>query len=247
MLCSLRELDGLLRDSEVGPEIAAFLIAEPPAASAGPRDERWAGLAANLARSSVFGFARVSNPGEADLRAAVAVGNHHATRVVVRGESVTAQQVRPDAPWPALVGCLPEGEPAGGCEVTVPTRVLTDARAEADKRKDRQVDWLAYELKRRQVPPEDAQAVGDLMQRADGMTARLSVGLRVAAGAVRSGSFEIEVHHAPTGRAALIPESPDDTFTVVAPAGAYLIGRTLQEYVERLWMNTSERTQPLPR
>ncbi|PKW19210.1 ESX secretion-associated protein EspG [Saccharopolyspora spinosa] len=247
MLCSLREFDGLLRDSEVGPEIAAFLIAEPQAASAGPRGERWAELAANLARASVFGFAQVSNPGEADLRAVVAVGNHHAARVLVRGESVTTQQVRPDAPWPALVGCLPDREPAGGCEVTVPTRVLAEARAEAAKREDRQVDWLAYELKRRQVPPEDAQAVGDLMRRADGMTAKLSVGLRVAAGAVRSGPFEIEVHHAPTGRAALIPESPDDTFTVVAPAGAYLLGRTLQEYVESLWVNTSDHTQPLPR
>ncbi len=125
----------------------------------------------------------------------------------------------------------------------MPTWVL----AEAAKREDRQVDWLAYELKRRQVRPADAQAVGDLMRRADGMTARLSVGLRVAAGVVPSGPSEIEVHHAPTGRAALIPEAPDDTFTVVAPAGAYLLGRTLQEYVESLWANTSERTQPRPR
>ncbi|MFI0465937.1 MULTISPECIES: ESX secretion-associated protein EspG [Saccharopolyspora] len=246
MRCSLREFGGLLRDHAVGPEVEAFLIARPQTADE-PPDGPWGELAANLVRASVFGFAQVNVPGEAELRAVVAVGNGHAARVLVQDGSVTAKKVRPDAPWPALVGCLPDREPAEGCEVTVPTRVLAEARADAEQRGDRQVDWLAYELKRRRVPPEDAQAIGDLLRRADGMTAHLTVGLRVASGAVRSGPFGIEVHHAPSGRAAVIPESPDDTFTVVAPAGAYLLGKTLQEYVEDLWEGTSERTQPLPR
>jgi hypothetical protein len=246
MRCSLREFDALLRGGEVGPEIAAFLVEEPQEAAGAPQDEQAAELVANLARASVFGFAQVTSPGEAELRAVVAVGSGHAARVRVQGESVTAERVRPDAPWPALVGCLPDREPAEGCEVTVPTAELADARAEAERREDTQVDWLAYELKRRRVQPEDAQAVGDLLRRTDGMTARLTVGLRVASGAVRTGPFAIEVHHAPSGRVAVIPESPDDTFTVVAPAGAYLLGKTLQEYVEHLWTGTSERTQPLP-
>ncbi|MEV6226555.1 ESX secretion-associated protein EspG [Saccharopolyspora shandongensis] len=246
MRCSLREFGGLLREHAVGPEVAAFLIARPQTAD-GPPGGPWDELAANLARASVFGFAQVDVPGEAERRAVVAVGNGHAVRVLVQDGSVTAKEVRPDAPWPALVGCLPDREPAEGCEVTVPTRVLAEARADAEQRGDRQVDWLAYELKRRRVPPEDAQAIGDLLRRADGMTAHLTVGLRVLSGAVRNGPFGIEVHHAPSGRSAVIPESPDDTFTVVAPAGAYLLGRTLQQYVEDLWAGTGERTQPLPR
>ncbi|MBB5155877.1 ESX secretion-associated protein EspG [Saccharopolyspora phatthalungensis] len=247
MRCSLREFDGLLRDCEVGPEIAEFLVAEPRATADRPPEERWTELAANLARASVFGFAQVSSPGEAELRVVVAVGSGHAARVLVHGESVVVKQVRPDAPWPALVGCLPDREPADGCEVTVPTRVLADARTSAQQRGDQQVDWLAYELKRRRVPPEDAQAVGELLRRADGMTAQLTVGLRVASGAVRRGPFAIEVLHASSGRVAVIPESPDDTFAVVAPAGAYLLSKTLQEYVEHLWTGLSERTRPLPR
>jgi ESAT-6 protein secretion system EspG family protein len=247
MQCSLREFDALLRGGDVVPEIAAFLVEEPQEDADAPRDEQATELVANLARASVFGFARVSSPGEAaGLRAVVAVGSGHAARVRVQGESVTAERVRPDAPWPALVGCLPDREPAEGCEVTVPTAELAEARAEAERREDRQVDWLAYELKRRRVQPEDARAVGELLQRGDGMTAWLTVGLRAPSGAVRTGPFAVEVHHAPSGRVAVIPEFPDDTFTVVAPAGAYLLGKTLQEYVEHLWTGTSERTQPLP-
>ncbi|MGP4019877.1 ESX secretion-associated protein EspG [Saccharopolyspora sp. 5N708] len=247
MRCSLQEFDGLLRDREVGAELAAFLVPAPRADADRPPGEQWTKLATTLERASVFGFAQVNDSDETELRAVVAVGSGQAARVRVRGESVTAEQVRPDAPWPALVGCLPDREPADGCEVTVPTEVLAEARAAAEQRADQQVDWLAYELKRRRVPPEDAQAVGDLMRRADGMTARLTVGLREAAGAVRTGAFAIEVRHAPSGRVAVIPESPDDTFTVVAPADAYLLGKALQEYVEGLWTGVSERTQPLPR
>ncbi|MCI2419958.1 ESX secretion-associated protein EspG [Saccharopolyspora sp. K220] len=247
MRCSLREFDGLLRDRAVGAELTSFLITAPQADAAGPPDEQWADLVTTLARASVFGFAQVNDTDEAELRAVVAVGSGQAARMLVRGESVTAERVRPDAPWPALVGCLPDREPADGCEVTVPTELLSEARAEAEQRADQQVDWLAYELKRRRVPPEDAQAVSDLLRRADGMTARLTVGLREAAGAMRTGAFAIEVHHAPSGRVAVIPESPDDTFTMVAPASAYLLGKALQEYVEDLWTGLSERTQPLPR
>ncbi|GAA0521422.1 hypothetical protein GCM10011581_12000 [Saccharopolyspora subtropica] len=238
------EFGGLLRDQAVAPEIGAFLLGGTDAGRA-PRDSRWDELADGLRRASVFGFVEVT--GGPERRAVVAVGNRHAARMVVADGTVTAKEIRPDAPWPALVGVLPDMAAAEGCEVTVPTRVLAEARAEATRRTEQRVDWLAYELKLRQVPPDDARAISDLMRRADGMAARFTVGLRAASGALRIGPLAVEVHHAPTGRVAVIPESPDDTYCMVAPADAYLLGRTLQGFVEDLWTTTSEQTQPLPR
>ncbi|GAB3682086.1 ESX secretion-associated protein EspG [Saccharopolyspora tripterygii] len=223
-----RELSALLVD--VVPEVAEFLGVAP---APGDLPEQERDVARVLSRASVFGMAEVRAADESELRAVVAVGDGGGIRVRVRGDEVTADVVRPDAPWPALVGCLPKSEPAGGCEVTVPTRELAEARAESAER-DQAADWLAYELKQRQVPTDDARAVADLLVRADDTEAWLRVAYRDEHGGFQRWRHGIEVRHSPTGRSAVIPESPDDTFTMVAPADAYLLGKTLQEYLEDL-------------
>ncbi len=228
MQCGLRELAALL--SDVADEVAEFLGVAP---EPGEVSDQWREVASTLSRASVFGLAEVRVPDDFELRAVVAVGDGGGVRVRVRGEDVTAEVVRPDAPWPALVACLPKREPAEGCEVTVPTRELAEARAEAAER-DQAADWLAYELKQREVPTDDARAVADLLARADDTEARLSVAYRGGGGAFQRWRHGIEIRHSPTGRSAVIPESPDDTFTMVAPADTYLLGKTLQEYLEDL-------------
>ncbi|MEB3367782.1 ESX secretion-associated protein EspG [Saccharopolyspora mangrovi] len=233
MQFGLREFGALL-DGAV-PEVAEFLGVAP---EPGEVPEHGRDVARTLSRASVFGLAEVRAPGEPELRAVVAVGDGGGVRVRVRGEEVGTDVVRPDAPWPALVACLPKLEPAEGCEVTVPTRELAEARAESADR-DQAADWLAYELKQRQVPTDDARAVADLLARDDDTEARLAVAYRAESGEFQRWRHEIEVRHSPTGRSAVIPESPDDTFTVVAPADTYLLGKTLQEYLEHL-TQTSE-------
>jgi len=228
MRCSLDEFRALLGEAEVASELTAFLGADPVAGA--PPEGGWIEALRALRHATVLGFVEVG--GSAPLRGLVAIGDGSGIRVRVRGEEVTTEVMRTDAPWPALVGCLPEREPAEGCEVTVPTAELAEARAEVDSR-DRETDWLAYELKRRLVPPDDARAAADLLTRADDFDARLSVGWRPD-GALHRWAQGIDVHHAATGRAAVIPESPDGTFTLVTPADTYLLATTLQEHLEHL-------------
>lgn len=232
MQCGLREFGALLNG--VATEVAEFLGAAP---EPGDVPEQGPEVSRTLSRASVFGLAEVRVPDEPELRAVVAVGDGGGIRVQVRGEEVTTEVVRPDAPWPALVACLPKREPAEGCEVTVPTRELAEARAESADR-DQAADWLAYELKQREVPIDDARAVADLLARADGTEAWLAVAYRAGSGEFQRWRHTIEIRHSPTGRSAVIPESPDDTFTMVAPADAYLLGKTLQEYLEDLTQAT---------
>ncbi|WP_158628611.1 ESX secretion-associated protein EspG [Saccharopolyspora rhizosphaerae] len=228
MRCELGELAVVLQS---GPTEVAEHLGVAPEPGDVPEPVRDA--ARTLSRASVFGLAEVRVPDEPDLRAVVAVGEGGGVRVRVRGAEVEVEVVRPDAPWPALVGCLPKLDPAAGCEVTVPTRELAEARAESAER-DQAADWLAYELKQREVPTDDARAVADLLACADGTAARLAVAYRNGTGEFLRWRHEVEVHHSPTGRSAVIPESPDDTFTLVAPADTYLLGKTLQEYLEDL-------------
>ncbi|GAA4857290.1 ESX secretion-associated protein EspG [Saccharopolyspora rosea] len=240
MRCSLAELNALLRDRSADPQVTEFLIGSAPGSAAVPGGARWEAVADTVASASVFGFACVDD-GWDEMRGLVAVGRGHAVRVQVRDDSVSVEQVRPDAPWPALVGCLPDVEPAHGCEVTVPTDVLSEALEAAGWQPD--VERIALELRRRLVPSEDAQAVGELLHRADGVSARIEVALR-GAGHLLVAPSAIDVQHCATGRVAIVPESPDDTFTLVTPASAYFLGRSLQKYVEDLWAATNERTQP---
>lgn len=228
MRCSLDEFRALLVEADVAPELTEFLGADP-VAGAQPEGD-WTETLRVLRYPSVLGFAEVDGP--EPLRGLVVVGEGSGVRVRVRGGEVTVDVMRPDAPWPALVGCLPEREPAEGCEVTVPTAELAEATAAADAR-DRSTDWLAYELKRRLVPPDDARAVADLLSRTDEVTARLAVAWYLD-GALHRAPHGVDVHHAATGRAAVIPESPDDTFTLVTPADTYLLAKTLQEHLEHL-------------
>ncbi|MDI2032828.1 ESX secretion-associated protein EspG [Saccharopolyspora sp. TS4A08] len=226
MRVALRSFAALVDDDEVAEFLGvAGLSGEPP--------EHGEEVARSLARASVFGLAEVKVPGETELRALVAVGDGGGVRVRVLGEEVTTEVVRPDAPWPALVACLPKREPSEGCEVTVPTRELAEARADATDR-DEGADWLAYELTQREVPADDARAVADLLARGDDTEARLAVAYRDEDGGFHRWRHEIEIRHSPTGRSAVIPESPDDTFTMIAPADTYLLGKTLQEYLEDL-------------
>ncbi|WP_433869497.1 ESX secretion-associated protein EspG [Saccharopolyspora sp. CA-218241] len=237
MRCDAPGFRALLRERPVGADVTGFLLDDPmPGAGAAPGGARWRRVLAVLAEAAVFGFLR-----SADLRALVAVARGAAVRIRVRAAEVVADRVRPDAPWPALVGALPAAEPATGSEVTVPTALLAEAREVAAARTDAGADWLAYELTRRDVPADDARAIGAFLHGAD-RGAELSVGLRES-GAVRRAPWRIEVRWGSAGRIAVVPESPSDTYSMVTPAGPYLLGRSLQRHLDDLW----QRTGPLPR
>ena len=230
MRCSSREFAALVHRDVQRPgarEAVSWLIGREPSGPPGlpyRLDERWTDVVAALAGGSVFGFADIG--GAEPCRVLVSVARNAAARVQVRDESVTADVVRPDAPWPALTGALPEAERAEGSEVTVPTAILADARA---------CEEIARELRRQDVPVDDARDLEALLARADGFAARIEVALCEGDGPLRRVPSAIEVHNSPTGRVAVIPEAPDDTYTMVAPADAFVIGRALQHYLDTLW------------
>ncbi|GAA2801483.1 ESX secretion-associated protein EspG [Saccharopolyspora taberi] len=231
MRCSSGEFDALVRRGvhRPGPRAAvAQLIGRELSGFPGMPyrlEPRWNDVLSALAGGSVFGFAAIG----ADTRVLVAVARELAARVQVRGDSVTADLIRPDAPWPALTGVLPAAEPAAGSEVTVPTAILAEARESPE---------IARELRRREVPDDDARDLEALLTRADGFTARIEVALCEGDEPLRRVGSTIEVHHSKTGRVAVIPEAPDDTYTMVAPADAFVIGRALQHHLDTLWNST---------
>lgn len=264
MRCSFWEFETLVLHEQLrrgGPErrplpnVLAFLIGGSGPAASDPRapgwikpDSRihaqWQEILTTLLQGSAYGFVSVSDPDAEDVRAVVAVKSGFAVRVVVRGEQVDFTMVRPDAPWPALAAVLPKAAVGDSSEVTVPGRVLAEARAEAARHQDHQVDWIAYELRALQVPAEDAQAVGALLRKADQVTARITVAIGED-GVLRGGPVAIEVHHAPSGRVAVVPEPPDGTYTMVTPADTVVIVEAVHRYIEDLWMRTGEESLPL--
>lgn len=227
MRCSLDEFRALLAGAEVAPELTGFL--GPVPAGGELPDGDWTEVLRALRTASVLGFAEVG--GAEPVRGLVAIGDG-GIRVRVRDGQVTTDVMRNDAPWPALVGCLPERQPAAGCEVTVPTEELAEARAECDGREP-DAERFAHELRRRLVPPDDARAVADLLTCVDDFSARLSVAWRPD-GRVNHWPRHIEIRHATTGRVAIVPEAPEDGFTLVAPADTYLLSKSLQEHLEHL-------------
>ncbi|CAM01261.1 ESAT-6 protein secretion system EspG family protein [Saccharopolyspora erythraea NRRL 2338] len=250
MRCTFREFQALAGSGVTragASEAVAFLTGRPgsgPPSMPYRLEARWQDVLTALAGGSVYGFLRIIDPGADETRVLVAVERGTAVRIVVRGEEVAADQVRPDAPWPALTGALPEAQAAEGSEVTLPSRILAEARAEAAGRGDDQVDWLAYELRLREVPPDDARAVGALLRQSDQVTARIGIALCRSDGTLLRAPSEIEVLHSPTGRVAVVPEVPDDTYAMVTPASSFALGRALQHYTEVLWEQAEEIDRP---
>ncbi|MER2091360.1 MAG: ESX secretion-associated protein EspG [Saccharopolyspora rectivirgula] len=230
MRCSLSAFSGLLTGR--APEVAEFLLDERNSsgepehqAISAECEDFWSGVAAQLASASVYGFARFDGAGTAELSAVVAIGAGRAVRVQAVDGVVTAEKIRHDAPWPALAGCLPPKRPAEGDAVTVP---LDSVRQFATR------------------PGTGGEGVGraaQLLSRADDFTARLYTGLRRADGQLRTADQHIEVHHAPTGRVAVIPQPADHC--LVSPADLFVLASALQEQVEALWAADVERTQPI--
>jgi hypothetical protein len=192
----------------------------------GQLDDRWHEIIITLAHGEVYGFARITDPDAAEIRAVVAIRRGSAFRIVIRGEEVHIDEIRPDAPWPALVACLPKKDRAEGRSVTIPSAVL--AKAERDS-------WLAYDVHARQVPPDDAQSVAELTEMADQMSAQITIALRGADGTLHVGPYVVDVHHAPSGRVAVLPQLPVGSRTTVTPADRSLIVEALQEYLDDLW------------
>lgn len=260
MRCSFWEFETLVLHEQLrwdGPETPplpdalAFLIDSSSSATPDARasewikpdsriHEQWQEILTTLRHGSAFGFVSVSDPDTEDVRAVVAVKRGFAVRVVVQGERVDFAGVRPDAPWPALAAVLPKAAVGECSEVTVPESVLSEARAAATRHCHDQIDGIAYELRSRQVPAEDAQAIAALMRQANQVTARITVAIGEDDGILRNGPVAIEIHHAPSGRVALIPEPPDGTYTMVTPASTAFIVKAVHHYIEDLWMRADE-------
>lgn len=198
-------------------------------------DRRWAEITDSLGYASAWGFLHVHYADGEDIRAVITVRRGSAFRLEIRGESVTIDEIRPDAPWPALLGCLPDATAAEG-EPFVLSRPAWDGAVSAARHfLADQGDGIAlsYELRHRGVPAEEASSLGGMIRSRDGHS-RLAIALRDAGDVVRNGPT-IGVWDTPSGRLAALPGVPDEERTTVAPADEVLLIKTLQEQLDELF------------
>lgn len=206
----------------------------------GQLDRRWAEITDSLGYASAWGFLHVHFSDGEDIRAVVTVRRGSAFLLDMRGDSIVIDQVRPDAPWPALLGCLPDAE-AAELERFVLARSAWDEAVSASRHFLADPgDGIAfsYELRHRGVPKEDASSLGGLIRSRDGHS-RLAVALRDADDVVRDGPT-IGVWDTPSGRVAALPGVPDAERVTVAAADDVLLIRTLQQQLDDLFSRYGE-------
>ena len=212
----------------------------------GQLDPQWQEITDVLGRASVWGFLEVDGADEGWSRAVVAVRRNSAFMVVLDERSAHVDEIRPDAPWPALVGCLPVRSAAEGQPVAVDASAWSAANAAATHFLADGGDGIAltYELRQRDVPDEDARAVGAMMREAGPVIARMTTAIRDAHDEVRPARQAVRVRHAPSGRIAEVPRPQREV--LLTPADDALLAQSLQEHVdvlvERFEVGTPEHT-----
>lgn len=224
------------------PEDPAALLADAEAAVRGrgwiEQDGQLSDQAYEIVSALVHGescgFLQIGDPGADEVRVMVASHNSLAFRVILEREDVLIDEVTPDAAWRSLASCLPEVEAAEGRAVSVPSQVLGEASAEAEQHRGEQDQWLAYELRRRDVPTADAEAVGAFNRMADRTTMQIAVAVREKDGTMHIGPHAINMHHAPSGRVAMYPQLPSGATTTIGPADAELVAATTRQYLDAL-------------
>jgi hypothetical protein len=199
----------------------------------GQLDQQWQEITDVLGRASVWAFLEVAGNGEQWSRAMVAVRRNSARMVVLDQRNAHVDEARPDAPWPALVGCLPARPAAEGSAITVDGPTWSAASSAAAQFLADGGDGIAltYELRQRDVPDADARAVGAMLREAGPVSARMTVAIRDARDEVRPLRQAIRVRHTPTGRVAEVPRGRE---VVLTPADDQLLAQTLQDCVEEL-------------
>ncbi|GAA4860526.1 ESX secretion-associated protein EspG [Saccharopolyspora rosea] len=206
----------------------------------GRLDDSWYEIVSTLVYGPSLAYLYLNAPDSAETRALVAASRGLAFRIVLRGERVRIDEVRPDAAERALVACLPDVAPAPGRAVEVPTGVLRAAGIEAENHRADQGDWIAYELGQADVPASDAREIGRFCKLADRTTAHFNVAVRDTRGAGHLAPWAITVHHSPAGRVAQIPQPPGGERTVVGPGSAKVIAVALCEYRDRMHLQLGE-------
>ncbi|MGW1682616.1 ESX secretion-associated protein EspG [Saccharopolyspora sp. NPDC002376] len=201
--------------------------------SAGRLSDQWYEIVTALVYGHSFAHLYLSEPDQPETRTMVVV-HHLAFRVVLRGDRVWVDEVATNSAEQALVACLPEGEPAAGHGVTVPTQALAAASAEAERHKADQGDWIAYELGQAGISPGDARALGKLAKMADRVIGEFNVGVRDSHGRSHFAEWPIVTHHSPSGRVARITQLPRGEQTRVVPADAKTLVSALRSYRDDL-------------
>jgi len=199
----------------------------------GQLDQQWQEITDVLGRASVWAFLEVGGDGQAWSRALVAVRRNTARMVLIDERTAHVDEVRPDAPWPALVGCLPARPAAQGAQVTVDGAAWSAASSAAAQFLADGGDGIAltYELRQRDVPDADARAVGAMLREAGPVSARMTVAIRDANDEVRPLRQAIRVRHTPTGRVAEVPRGRE---VLLTPADDQLLAQSLQDCVDGL-------------
>ncbi|PKW19247.1 ESX secretion-associated protein EspG [Saccharopolyspora spinosa] len=210
----------------------------------GRLNDRWYEIVSALVHGQSFGYLYLASPDEAETRVIVTVSEGLAFRLLLRGDRVWIDEVRPDSAEQALVASLPEVVPASGREVRLPTAVLHAAGLEAENHKADQGDWIAYELGQAGVSTEDATAVGRLSKLADRATGQFNVGIHESDGTPRLAPWAITVHHSPSGRVAQIPQPPRGEQILVTPASNRTLAVALRTYRDELHQQVRDARRP---
>lgn len=202
----------------------------------GQLDQQWQEITDVLGHASVWAFLEIGGSGQSWSRAAVAVRRNSAYMVVLDDRTAHIDEVRPDAPWPALVGCLPERPASEGSASTVPSSAWSSASSAAAQFLADGGDGIAltYELRQRDVPDDEARAIGTLMRAAGPVIARMTVAIRDAHDEVRPARQAIRVRHTPSGRLAEVPKQPHGREILLTPADDALLTQSLQDHVNGL-------------
>lgn len=231
------------RDSGLpAPDDPAALLADAEASvrrrgwveSDGQLSDQAYEIVSTLVHGESCAFLQIGDPGADEVRVMVASHDRLAFRVIMEREDVLIDEIAPSAAWKSLTACLPEMAPAEGGPVSVSSVTLAEAGAEAEQHRGEQDRWLAYELRRRDVPAADAEAIGAFNRMADRTTMQLAVAVREQDGTMHIGPHAIDMHHAPSGRVAMYPRLPQGTNTVLGPAEPERVANTAKRYLDQL-------------
>ncbi|WP_019854619.1 ESX secretion-associated protein EspG [Actinopolyspora mortivallis] len=186
-----------------------------------------------LVHGSSCGFLQIGDPDADEVRVVVAVQQGLAFRIWMCRDEVVIDEVRAADAWKALAAYLPSAEPAEGRPVTVPSSLLAEVAEATDGPGEHHLR-MAHALRERGVPAERARALGEYNRMVDRTTTQIAVAARDTRGALHIGPRAINLHHAPSGRVAIVRQPPDGSTTTVGPADLATVADTTERLVREL-------------
>jgi hypothetical protein len=163
-----------------------------------------------------------------ELRACVAARGGYAVRVILDGDAVRMDTVSGDRTTSALVGVLPDLQPASGSVVSVPTTELEAAVRDVTERGDDSDPAFTAALQARGLRSDDARNLVSLLGGERTGYGKIGVAVRDSFGRRHRSPRVIQVIDTHRGRSAIYSRA---AYAVACPADTALLVRVVDELV----------------